>query len=145
MEFDADLFGLEMSIRFSLLKSFELYQDSYFTKYMLFGPLFALAILSLFGDTESDRHPSPSARRDNLLNNFLREIQNILGNRFDDFLKWIDNDLLDIMMNNSINLFILFEHYRELMNKFIEVEIPNRSWIDVELEKNTKKFLTSKD
>lgn len=96
-EFEADLFGLKISIRFSLLKSSLLYTDTYYTKYMLFGPLFVLAIISLFGDSESQKHPSPSARCGNLLKNYIKLINEILGDKFDKFLKEIDKDLEDIL------------------------------------------------
>ncbi len=130
-EYEADRIGLSITVRHALLKSACLQKDNYFDKLMLFGPLFALGVMSLFGDHSSKTHPSPSQRRLKLLKSYEDEFKTI----FDDkHLSEINEDLFNILTRNSSNLFILFERYRNIMDK---VEIGTRavdnSWVHSEL------------
>lgn len=147
MEFEADLVSLRISIRFSLIKSTLIYSDTYYTKYMLFGPLFALGIMSLFGDSDSLTHPSPSSRRDNIINNIMNEIRTLVGDeKFDVFLEEMDIDLHDILKRNSDRLFEKFKDYREIINLMDEFKTPvDNTWLKMELEKNSKKYSKTKN
>jgi hypothetical protein len=115
MEYEADRVGLAVSIRYSLLKVAALELDNYYSKFMLFAPLFALAVMSLFGDTSTITHPSPSSRHDHLLASYEKEMGLILGEHFGPVVADIDEDLFSILETNSHRLFEIFSDFRELM------------------------------
>jgi hypothetical protein len=134
MEFEADRAGLSVAIRHSLVKSVVNQGDTYHAKYALFGPLFALAVMSLFGDRSSNTHPSPTERRAALLSAYEPELRLILRDSFDSFLDDVDHDVLDIIRRNSDNLFGLFATYRELIAEMKSLmRIPRAPWLDTAL------------
>ncbi|MCK4622824.1 MAG: hypothetical protein KAT62_11495 [Desulfuromonadales bacterium] len=116
MEFEADQIGLSIAIRHTLVKTSVVKGDTYHTKFMLFGPLFALTVMSLFGDQSSHTHPSPSDRQTKLLLVFRGELQKILGARLSDFLDDVEDNVFDVLDNNSSRLFELFAIYHELIS-----------------------------
>jgi hypothetical protein len=117
MEFEADQIGLSIAIRHTLVKTAVIEGDTYHTKFMLFGPLFALAVMSLFGNRTSNTHPSPSLRRAKLLAAYRHELQAILGNEFNSFLENIDHDVFDVLEKNSNRLFEIFSVYGEIISE----------------------------
>jgi hypothetical protein len=55
MEFEADRTGLSIAVRYALLKAATMEEsDSYYLKFMLYGPLLAVGVISLFGDADSE-------------------------------------------------------------------------------------------
>lgn len=134
MEFEADQIGLSIAIRHTLVKTAVIKGDTYHTKFMLFGPLFALSVMSLFGDRSSHTHPSPSDRRSKLLMVYQGELQKILGNRLTDFLEDIDHDVFDVLGNNSNRLFELLAIYRELISELKSgIQPADAPWLRKEL------------
>jgi hypothetical protein len=134
MEFEADRIGLSIVIRHSLVKTVAIDGDTYHTKFMLFGPLFTLAVLSLFGNGSSDTHPSPSIRRIKLLAAYRQELQAIFGDRLDNFLDEIDHDVFNIFETNSRKLFEIFSIYRDIINEMkSDIQKKDTSWLKNEL------------
>ena len=123
MEYEADQMGLAISIRHSLLRACYVPRDNYYCKFMLYGPLFAVAVMSLFGDAASDTHPSPSDRRDHLISAYEEEMRLLLGDKFDVVVNDIDEELFDILSNNSHGLFDVFSDYRAIGN---DIDIGSR-------------------
>jgi hypothetical protein len=122
MEFQADDIGFVIAIRYALLRSAVSGADSYYTKFMLFGPLLVLAVLSLlFGDEASDTHPSPSDRRRRLITSYERAFRQLFGQ---DRAQWvineIDPELVSILDKNSKALFARFAQFefQELVRNF---------------------------
>lgn len=115
MEYEADLTGLSICIRHALLKSVHM-PDNYYAKFMLFAPLFLLAVMSLLGDDDSETHPSPTSRKNHLLKQYEPELRSFLGQDYDEVVDDIDSDLLSILRRNAEGLFLHFEDYRDLMN-----------------------------
>jgi hypothetical protein len=134
MEFAADRSGLSVAIRHSLVKSVVNQGDTYHIKFALFGPLFALAVMSLVSDRSSNTHPSPSERRAALLSAYGTELRDILRDRFDEFLDAADRDVLDVFGRNSDGLFRLFAVYREVIDEMkVLMRRPLAPWLDNEL------------
>jgi hypothetical protein len=134
MEFEADRCGLSVVIRHTLVKGAVIKGDTYHTKFMLFGPLFALAVMSLLGDQTSDTHPSASERRAMLLVGYEEELKRVLGDRFDEFLDDVDRDVFGILERNSRYLFALFSDYRELIQDVKSVmRMADMPWLRNEL------------
>jgi hypothetical protein len=134
MELDADRIGLSIVIRQALAKTAALKGDTYHAKFMLFGPLFVLAVLSLIDGRASDTHPSPARRRVELLKAYSAELERFLGARYYQFMDFIDDDLFQVLTRNSDRLFELFGVYRELLKDLTSmIEKPDAPWLKQEL------------
>ena len=130
MEFKADQLGLSIAIRHSLFKSYALKQDNYFTKFGLFGPLFALAVMSLFGDSSSETHPSLKQRRDKLLASYWSVFSSIFADKSQQVWSGIDESLQDILEYNTENLFQIIEMlYGVIRDVNHEVRAHDVSWL----------------
>jgi hypothetical protein len=115
MEFEADRRGVSVAVRHSLVKSALIRGDTYHAKFMLFGPLFALAVVSLLSDHDSHTHPSASQRRIRMLAAYEHELRSSLGDKFDDFLDDVDRDVIAVLERNSELLFNLYSGYRDVI------------------------------
>lgn len=101
---------------------------------MLFGPFFATAVMSLFGDTSSNTHPSPSSRSEQLIQTYQEAVRLLLKDKFDSVINEIDERLFEILSANNQGLFSVLAKYREIIDT-IDIgprEIDN-SWLRAEL------------
>ncbi len=130
MEFEADQIGLSVTIRHSMIKSSSLKQDNYFTKFGLFAPLFAMAVMSLFGDTSSVTHPSATQRKDKLLASYWNVFRTVFTGTAQVFWDDIDESLQNVLEFNASRLFEIAEALRDIIRD-IGDEMPahDLSWL----------------
>ncbi|MBE0681585.1 MAG: M48 family metalloprotease [Anaerolineales bacterium] len=130
MEFEADQIGLSIAIRHSMIKSMSLKQDNYFAKFGLFAPLFALSVMSIFGDTPTNTHPSPTQRKEKLLLAYRDIFSDIFDEKDQEIWDWVDENLQRVLEYNSSNLFELMSVMRDITQK-IPISPPARdiSWL----------------
>jgi hypothetical protein len=102
-EHEADRAGLRLVLRYSLLHSLKR-DDNYYLKFMLFAPLFALAVMALVSGSSSATHPSAFRRREVLMAAFPEEWRHFFGKRHERALAEIDPDLFRILDANSRGL-----------------------------------------
>ena len=137
MEYEADKTGLSICLRHSLLKGSYM-PDNYYTKFMLFAPFFALAVMSLLGDSDTDTHPSPTSRRDHLLSMYETEARSLLGPKYDAVVQEIDEDLFHVIRKNSLSTFGVFAEYRGIMESIdIGPRVVDKSWLRAALVRAT--------
>jgi hypothetical protein len=103
MEFDADLHGLEVATRFALVRG-SLCDDSWVYKFALFAPLFVMSLLSLFGNTDSETHPSAGRRLENLIRNQDAVLRKVCKDNIHTILDFLDDDIFDVLSRTSRNL-----------------------------------------
>jgi hypothetical protein len=135
IEFAADQVGLGIALRQALLRPAMTGGDSWHVKFMLYGPLFALAVMSLLGGSASFTHPAPSARRDRLIDAYSRELEAALGDKVDHLFSFVDHDVLSMLDKNSRGLFARFKLYREILDEYelLQSEHGN-DWIRADLK-----------
>lgn len=135
MEYEADRTGLEIVIRHALLKTVVSKKDNYFTKFILFGPLFAFAVMSLFGDKASLTHPSPSLRKEGLLKSYKSVLKGLLKDHYDSIVSEIDDDLITLLRHNVDNLFLMISTFRETIDEISNTLLPlDSSWVANEIQ-----------
>ena len=130
MEYEADSIGLSFAIRSALFRTAILKQDNYYIKFGLFAPLFALGVMSLFGDEASDTHPSPSSRRERLLAQYSSVFTKLFHNNARKIWDDTDSDLQSILDGNSARLFDIFGIFRGIVSE-LDIQPPenNFSWL----------------
>jgi hypothetical protein len=110
MEFDADLHGLEVATKFALARA-SLCDDSLVYKLALFAPLFVMSLLSLFCNADSETHPSPGRRLENLIQNQEAVLRGVCKEHIGILLDFLDDDLFDVLSRNSRNLLMISTAY----------------------------------
>ena len=121
MEFQADEVGFGIALRQSVLKSAAFKGDNYYTQFMLFGPLLAIATLSLFGDTDSPTHPSASRRQERLLQQYIPQLRSLFARAkrtapsFDELIQELNSDLEGTFARNCDQLMSVFRGYRQAL------------------------------
>ena len=105
---------------------------------MLFAPFFALAVMSLLGDSDTDTHPSPTSRRDHLLSMYETEARSLLGPKYDAVVQEIDEDLFHVIRKNSLSTVGVFAEYRGIMESIdIGPRVVDKSWLRAALVRAT--------
>lgn len=111
-EYEADRSGLRLVLRYSLLHSLRR-DDTYYLKFMLFAPLFALAVMALVSESTSNTYPSAFRRRKLLMSAFPKEWADFFGKRSEWSLAQIDPHLFRILDANSRGLIEVYSATRE--------------------------------
>ena len=133
MEFEADRKGLEVAIRLAFFSTATLDKDNYFTKFILFGPLFATAVMSLFGDQPSSTHPSPTIRKERLLLAYEPILRCLFKDKYDLMVTETDEDLFNMLRRNADNLFSLFSMFRKTFADITKAFPKDISWLQKEV------------
>ena len=134
-EFEADRYGLHLCIRYTLLYC-NRFDDTYFTKMMLFGPFLALAVIALLAPTDSVTHPSAVRRDEFMLDQFSIVLREILRDRADAFASDTDEHLLDVLKGNARGLIQVGKAMAELVSVlFAKYEKPDNSWLQSVLQR----------
>ena len=130
MEYEADSVGLSFAIRYALFRTAILKQDNYYTKFGLFSPLFALGVMSIFGDDATDTHPSLSSRGARLLAQYRSFFEDLFHDKSGKIWDDIDPDLQTILDGNNARIFDLFAIYRDILGD-IDIQPPENdlSWL----------------
>jgi hypothetical protein len=118
MEFSADIYGLNLCIRYMLLHSAR-YLDNYFTMLMLFGPFLALSVITLIGSEDSNTHPGAVRRSEFLIKNLETELRKVLSNKYELFLEEINPDLINIIERNNNGLLMICKAFSQDMKVFL--------------------------
>lgn len=113
-EHEADRAGLRLVLRYSLLHSLRR-DDTYYLKFMLFAPLFALAVMALVSGSASSTHPSAFRRREVLMPAFSEEWAYFFRGRGERALADIDSDLFRILDANSRGLIEVYSATSEFV------------------------------
>ncbi len=113
MEYEADAIGLRFAIRYAIFGPGSQKDDTYFTKVCLIAPLFALCVMSLFGDRITLSHPSPSSRISNALNQYKELFKELFHDEAETVWNGIDSDLQSVLETSSTRLFDIFSEYRK--------------------------------
>lgn len=120
-EHQADRAGLRLVLRYSLLHSLRR-DDTYYLKFMLFAPLFALAVMALVSGSASATHPSASRRCEVLMTALPEEWGHFFGKRSERALAEIDPNLFRILDANSRGLIEVYsttsEYVRTLQRTY---------------------------
>jgi hypothetical protein len=118
-EFDADLVGLKIIIRYALLRGLN-FDDSYYTKFMLFAPYLVLAAISTLGDTDSETHPSATRRFKRIEASYQKQIRGLLGkNAYKAFLAEFDNDIMKRLSDIGTVLMGRHSVYRQIIAEHV--------------------------
>jgi hypothetical protein len=141
MELKTDVQGLSVGLRYGLVwgaKFADDNDDNYFTKMGLFGPLFALALMTVFGDSESISHPSASQRLAHVENIFDSQLRSIVGEHYRRFVEAVDADLVAVLLQQSARFARAFRYFGEVMR---EIDIGDtaidNSWLTAALRQTT--------
>lgn len=131
MEFAADSVGLAIVARHALSKS-AADGDTYFTKFRLFAPLFATAVMSFHNDRDSRTHPSPARRRKRLLKDLPDVLRDLLGDEYRERIDELDGkQLYKRFDRNSQGIFDTFAKYRSLMpDVSVAYNTSSPAWLD---------------
>jgi hypothetical protein len=134
MEFEADRIGLSIVARHAVVKG-ALAKDTYHTKFALFGPLFALAVMAFFRNKSSETHPSATERRLRLVRSYRRVLRDFLDSEASSWRREIGSDVFKVLENNAHRLFWLMEEYRSMFDDVkLSVEAPAPPpWVRTEL------------
>lgn len=106
MEYDADKIGMEVALKYSIVRGTIAFpDDTFYTKFMLFGPYLVFNILALFGVNDSETHPSILNRLEKLNNGYDSYARDYLGDqKYKLFMESIDSDYFEKMQNISKKL-----------------------------------------